>query len=172
MFPLGGAERTTPVRGGFGSSRQPLAALQPPRLEDCPSSSGGHASPEPVLGRSVLLVGLICTFHSGLLRTWIRPRWARKSRTRLVDNNLDGPGHTTRPAPDKRSRAGYGRSCEMGNSGRQLDLLRLIHSLLWSSFPRLTTEPQEISRHRTGGKLVLHCHDMSTSCGHNCGKHM
>jgi hypothetical protein len=144
VFPLDGAEQRTPVREGVGSSRQPLAALQPPRLENCPASSGGHPSTEAMLGRSVLLVGLIGTFHSGLLRTRIRPRWARKSRTRLDCNHRDGPGHTKQPTPDKRSRAGYGRLCEMGNSGQQHELLRLIHSLLWSSFPRRASDSSAI----------------------------
>ena len=41
------------------------------------------------------------------------------------------------PAPDESIWAGYGCLCERGNSNRQLDLLRLIHSLLWSRIPGL-----------------------------------
>lgn len=87
VFPRVEGERSSRVRGGVGSSRQPLAALQPPSLENRATSAGGHPRTETVLGGSALLVGLIGAFHGGLLHVRIRPGWARKSGSRLDCRN-------------------------------------------------------------------------------------
>ena len=87
VFPRVEGERRNRVRGGVGSSRQPLAALQPPSLENRATRTGGHPRPKTVLGGSALLVGLIGAFHSGLLHVRIRPGWARKSGSQLDCRN-------------------------------------------------------------------------------------
>lgn len=104
VFPPGVAGRTTRVRGGVGSSRKPLAALQPPSLENRASCTGRHSGSKAVLGRSVLLVRLIGTFHVRLLRTWMCPGWARNSKSQFDCNPLGRIGRTNRPTPDENSR--------------------------------------------------------------------
>jgi hypothetical protein len=122
------------VCADVGSSRQPVTALQAPGLQHGPTGAGGHTSAKAVLGGSMFLVRLIRTLHDGLLWTRIRPRGERTGK--WLDNSPLIDSGRARPALDECMEAGYGRTCEMGNSSLEVDLARLIHSLLWSPIPR------------------------------------
>ncbi len=191
MFPPDGAGRRNPVRVSVESSREPLAALEPPGLEYCPSRPCGHPSPKAVLGGSVLLVGLIGAFHDRLLRTRFHPSWARQSGLRLDSSQMAGWAHRVRNNQmSGAQQASAGRLGVFGGKGQLQRPTRLAeaypqparvsHSqtssgpvdVLWGGEFGSDTAMTPVRGNRRDQIPATTTPRMSTSCGHGCGQEM